>query len=716
MSPGSPAIGHPPPAPAEDRLESWKEIASYLNREVRTVQRWERERGLPVSRVPGSQRGGVYASRRDLDEWLNQKRTEVVLTRGEVPVSPVLHEPVMLPAPSVLAAIWKAILSAPWQLFAAAVPCLFYTVVTWYIHLGGPEPPGWIATPTANGFLVETVGPGTPAARCGLAAGDRIVEWGGRPLYGFIRLPLIHAAPGRTYQLTIERERVRQYGSLVFGRKGRNVWSHRDGLTEIAFLLCATLYLGLGLFIVFSRPQSAAARWGAVCLCAGGICLMHMTSFVGTYGAFHLVRELPPPLGRLFLAVIAAASGILPAALIRFLCIFPGTLFRNRAFWAAIWTLNLARSGVLMYWWIFLTFSPEAFQGFGWTANVGDTAIFPQFLGAIAILGWNTWSLKQADLRRRARVMMAGLGVSLIAALPGSIFGVAAFPVVRRLTPAYEASWVPLILSFFYPAFPAAVAYAILRHRLFDIRVIVRKGIQYGAARNILLALGPVAAAVLVADLWLRRNQRLADILHQRLWLYAAVAACCLVLQWKKSAWLWKLDRRFFREQYDARKILYAVSAEARRVGTLEQAAPHAVAQIDAAIHPEFAAILIKAAGQTTFQAKAAVRLVPAPIPAASKLVTLVRVLGKPIEIPSSEDECLGRGLPPEEVELLRGTKPEWIFPIAVGEEQAEALLVLGSKRSEEPYSAEDRILLEAVAANLALLSLEPVPAKAVPY
>jgi hypothetical protein len=42
-----------------DRLESWKEIAAYLGRDLRTVMRWEKERSLPVHRVPGGGRAGV---------------------------------------------------------------------------------------------------------------------------------------------------------------------------------------------------------------------------------------------------------------------------------------------------------------------------------------------------------------------------------------------------------------------------------------------------------------------------------------------------------------------------------------------------------------------------------------------------------------------------------------------------------------------------------
>ncbi|HVL69441.1 MAG TPA: hypothetical protein VM364_19440 [Vicinamibacterales bacterium] len=56
-------------APERKRLSSWKEIAAYLQREVRTVIRWEKERGLPVRRVPGGQGRSVFAFTDELDRW-----------------------------------------------------------------------------------------------------------------------------------------------------------------------------------------------------------------------------------------------------------------------------------------------------------------------------------------------------------------------------------------------------------------------------------------------------------------------------------------------------------------------------------------------------------------------------------------------------------------------------------------------------------------------
>lgn len=53
-------------------LNSWKEIAAYMGRGVRTVQRWEQELGLPVRRPRGKERSAVIALKPDLDRWLHK--------------------------------------------------------------------------------------------------------------------------------------------------------------------------------------------------------------------------------------------------------------------------------------------------------------------------------------------------------------------------------------------------------------------------------------------------------------------------------------------------------------------------------------------------------------------------------------------------------------------------------------------------------------------
>jgi len=60
----------PPVPPAESRLDSWKEIAAYLQRDVTTVQRWEKREAMPVHRHLHDKIGSVYAFRAELDAWV----------------------------------------------------------------------------------------------------------------------------------------------------------------------------------------------------------------------------------------------------------------------------------------------------------------------------------------------------------------------------------------------------------------------------------------------------------------------------------------------------------------------------------------------------------------------------------------------------------------------------------------------------------------------
>jgi Tol biopolymer transport system component len=59
--------------PPEDRLDSWKEIAAYLNRDATTVQRWEKREGMPVHRHLHDRIGSVYAYRAELDAWTRSR-------------------------------------------------------------------------------------------------------------------------------------------------------------------------------------------------------------------------------------------------------------------------------------------------------------------------------------------------------------------------------------------------------------------------------------------------------------------------------------------------------------------------------------------------------------------------------------------------------------------------------------------------------------------
>ena len=60
--------------PSEEPLDSWKEIATYVKRDISTVQRWEKREGMPIHRHVHDKRGSVYAFSSELDAWLQSRR------------------------------------------------------------------------------------------------------------------------------------------------------------------------------------------------------------------------------------------------------------------------------------------------------------------------------------------------------------------------------------------------------------------------------------------------------------------------------------------------------------------------------------------------------------------------------------------------------------------------------------------------------------------
>ena len=97
-----------PEGEPEGRLDSWKEIAAYLKRDVTTVQRWEKREGMPVHRHLHEKRGSVYASRGELDVWARSRNLRAAEEDDGVgsgsPAGPIVAAPklrwtrVVLPA------------------------------------------------------------------------------------------------------------------------------------------------------------------------------------------------------------------------------------------------------------------------------------------------------------------------------------------------------------------------------------------------------------------------------------------------------------------------------------------------------------------------------------------------------------------------------------------------------------------------------------------
>ncbi len=95
------------------RLESWKEIAAYLGRDVTTVRRWEKREGLPVRRLHHSKLGSVYAYTTEVDAWRNERAPAGATNApGTPPVSEVVRSGVPARAAAVLAALALALVAS----------------------------------------------------------------------------------------------------------------------------------------------------------------------------------------------------------------------------------------------------------------------------------------------------------------------------------------------------------------------------------------------------------------------------------------------------------------------------------------------------------------------------------------------------------------------------------------------------------------------------
>ena len=125
---GEPFPESPPSVvPTEDRLDSWKEIAAYFNRDVTTVQRWEKREGMPVRRHVHDRMGSVYAFRADLDAWARSRNLPAAQGNGNDVPTPSLAAAPQVAASSTSLARWKLALA-----LTAAVAALAIGAMLWF--------------------------------------------------------------------------------------------------------------------------------------------------------------------------------------------------------------------------------------------------------------------------------------------------------------------------------------------------------------------------------------------------------------------------------------------------------------------------------------------------------------------------------------------------------------------------------------------------------
>jgi tetratricopeptide (TPR) repeat protein len=132
-----------PDYPAGERLDSWKEIAAYLKRSVRSVQRWEAEEGMPVRRHLHDKRGTIYGFKPELDAWWKERGAILVDRNGEEEIEslPAPEPAALVPDPTIEVVPtsrrhWRAALIGT----GVGLSILFVAVVAWLSRNGsGPS-------------------------------------------------------------------------------------------------------------------------------------------------------------------------------------------------------------------------------------------------------------------------------------------------------------------------------------------------------------------------------------------------------------------------------------------------------------------------------------------------------------------------------------------------------------------------------------------------
>ena len=591
----------------------------------------------------------------------------------------------------------------PWWVWCCSVPSMVAAASLYVVWLTAPQPAGWKLTAAERrpaSYQVIAVARGTAAERAGFEVGDLI------PIADVERFAR-DQRPGGSYRLEVFRAGRHQTHALTLPRNDWIYWRGRDGLRKLGLLLASVAHLALAGILIFTRPRDRAARWGALLFAQLGFYMAGPIHAAAAPEGAYILRALPLPIGVL-IGLAKSLSATTPAGVFGFCAVFPEpSRFTTRRWWPwwLIAVALVATVGIdLKFWWLPVYAGP-------YRPDVPRLAIDLEVMTGVIFVAWTlalvARSYRRIDRpneRRRLRLVVAGFGVT-VAALTVEMIRYSSWKPVDRgpLISFWQFAWV-----FLLSAAALCTAYAILRHRVFDIHVIVRLGLRYAAARGVLLSVVPVVALALAFDVLMHRDQAVRQIAAERGLLYVVLAGAALALHVKRKSWMDALDRRFFRERYDAYRLLAGVADDVRHAQSFEEAVQHVIDRIEETLHPQSASLMVSKPADTCFHSAVSIGHAPPRLPEAARLVGLARVLGKPIETAQAGTGWLQQQLPRVEVEFLRRASAEWIFPVALRQTGTQALLLLGPKRSEEPYSREDRHLLEAVTASLGLLLEHP--------
>lgn len=337
-----------------------------------------------------------------------------------------------------------------------------------------------------------------------------------------------------------------------------------------------------------------------------------------------------------------------------------------------------------------------------------NQAIFPYFIivNIVAIgcffacLGWKSGTLENPDARRRLRVMLWG---TWLAVTP--FFSLVVYKILSGARGSFydvAPGWYAFLALSLMLLFPLTMAYVIVVYRAMDVSVVIRQGLQYGLAKGgvrviqLLLLLG---IGLLVR--W-SINAYGANLWTQVAFIVGGVALVPLVDMVAKPLRLW-IDKRFFREAYNAEMILSELSDDVRTMVETKPLLETVAGKISESLHIP----------QVTLLMKSGANFVPAyslgfdtpPVVSLSGDSKSMRKLSNNQHIMLYDDMTEVTSTPTmslNDQDQLRELNSQILLPLAVKNELS-GIISLSPKRSEEPYTSSDLRLLRSVASQTGL-------------
>jgi hypothetical protein len=563
-------------------------------------------------------------------------------------------------------------------LVAAATFTVFLYAAWLLVQRGGMvESLGWDATPRGRDWHVARVDAAGPAAEA-LQVGDRLVTLNGLPVVAdagtfFGRRTL---AAGDSYETVVERDGERRTVRLSV--------TSRASAREIVYFVVSLVWCAVGLFVAFARPQAVLARLAGATSVATGLVFLQ----VGVIHGAPLWQPLHGVLGFHFLARFPAGP--------------PSRGFTRRALQLAYTVGGLAAIlGLLVHGALLVGGDAAAAQLLLDHARLFATRRWAGLLAfAIAVLGmvlvpaFNYRRLTSEDQRLRVRWVVYG---TMLALLPQIWW--TAIVVYEQAAGPSGLPRLDLFANACTAVIPLVMAYAVVKHRVLDIQVVVRRGLQYLLARRALQAALVVPFLALLYIAFVNRQLTLTELATETRGYLYWIAIAGVMLAFREPIRLW-LDRRFFREQYDRERLMMELLDNSRRVDSLSELSHLVSDTLAGALHPEQAFVWYRDPRDRVATAASSDSIAPPDFPAREHWLSWLEQRGAAASLPLPEDA----GLSHEEARVLEKRGIDVIVPIADSDDRLIGALLLGRKKSDEPYSEIDARFLTAVAKQTAVI------------